>query len=244
MVCILLFVILYKVKADSFVVKDSITYVYGGVEFKDDTVEIYAQKGVMDKNKIILQEEVKVVTKEVELRTELGEYFWNRKIILPKEFVITKGEEIIKGRKGKYFMDTLWIHDDLEYTHQKEQWHLKGGEGRYVVKEKMVLILDGIVFTDIDDSIKITGKKGSIFSDTLARIEDSVRLFVKEVECSGDTLIYFFKKEIAYLQGRPQIISKQDTLRGEEVFIKFSKSDIQKIKVVGKVEGKRWKGFR
>jgi lipopolysaccharide export system protein LptA len=240
---ILVFVILYKVKADSFVVKDSITYIYGDVEFKDDTVEIYANKGIIDKNKIILQEKVKVVTKDIELETNLGEYFWNRKIILPEEFIIMKEEEVIKGKMGKYFMDTLWINENIEYTHKKEHWHLIGDSGKYIVKEKVALILGKMIFTDVDDSIKIIGKKGIIFSDTMACVEEEVRLFVKEVECRGDTLIYFFKKEIAYLRGGPQIISTHDTLTGNEVIIKFSNSNIKEIKVVGKVEGKRWKKF-
>ncbi len=237
---LILFISLYTAYADSSLVQDSTTYLYGNVKFNHKDLKITSKRGILTTEKVIVKESVRILRKEVEILTDFGEYFWDKEIKLYDGFVAHKGKEILSGKTGKYFEDSLWISGDVKYLDKDEELIVLGNEGFYNFDTHYGMMTQSPKFEARKDSIEIFGDTIEIFGDTLTKVLGNAIIKLRVTQCFAESLIYLPKTKSALLYGRPYILSETDSLGGEEMKILLSDKEIKNIIVKGQVWGKKW----
>lgn len=240
MALIISFFILYSVYADSSILIDSITYLYGNVEFKDTNLIIKTNKAMVKENKVVIEDSFYVLKDSTEIFGKLGEYFWNKKIDIKNGFICKNRNNSISGKKCKYFNDTIIVLGNICYKNDTQNFVVYGEDGFYDFNNKYGIITNEAKF--ISDSIEITGDTLKIFSDTLSKVINNAMIKFGNTLCFSDSLYYLTKKKEILLYGRPYIISKEDSLYGEYIKILLdNEGKIDMIIVENNVNGKRWK---
>lgn len=243
------FLILYTVYADSSIIVDSITYLYGNVEFKDTNLIIKTNKAMITKNKVFIDDSFYVNQDSTEIYGNIGEYLWNKKINIYDGFFANKRYTSISGKKCEYFNDTMLLFGDICYRSDEQKndtiehsssFVVYGEEGFYDFNNKYGVITKEAKF--VSDSIEITGDTMKVFSDTLSKVINNAIIKLSNTLCSADSLFYLTKENELLLYGKPYIVSKEDSICGNE--IKILLDNEKKINIViieSNVSGKRWK---
>ncbi|MDI6840167.1 MAG: hypothetical protein QMD71_04865 [bacterium] len=237
----------YVAKADSSVLVDSITYLYGNVNFTHKDLKIKAKKGVITKDKVIAIDSVDVLSRgsrgkgELKILTDSCEYFWNKEIKLYNGFEAHKEHELLIGERGKYFENKLWLYEDVKYINEADSMTVCGDECFYNLDTNYGIMTLLPKFEAHTDSIEITGDTIKLFSDTLAQVNRNVTIKLSSIVCHADSLSYFIKRNETFLYGSPWIVSDTDSLGGDELKIILNKRKVDKIIVGGRVWGTRWR---
>ncbi|MCK4352794.1 hypothetical protein KAW65_05230 [candidate division WOR-3 bacterium] len=230
----------YTVRADSSILADSITYLYGNVEFYHQDWEIRANYGIITKNRILAQDSISMIKGELKIFGDFGEYFWNGKIKLYNGFVAHKGYETVTGETGEYLEDKLCVHKSVKYTNNKEKVTVSGDEGFYNFNTHYGMMTVNPKFSAPEDSIEVLGDTIKLFSDTLVQVKHNAVVNLPTTHCFAENLTYLPKKNEVLLFGKPQLISTTDSLGGEKIKIILENRKIKKIIVENEVWGKRW----
>ena len=237
---ILLFALCYTVSADSSIIVDSTSYLYGNVRFTHEDLEITSKTATITQDRVIVRDSVTILKNEFEIQTDFGEYFWDKEIRLHDGFSARKKHEVVVGREGKYLDSMLWVSGEVEYINTDEDWVVRGEQGFYDSEAHCVTISDSSRFECQRDSIRIFGDTIRVFGDTLTRVINNAVIEIGGTHCFADILVYMPKKDQALLRGNPCIVSQVDSLQGEYMIIMLSGREIEQIVVQGDVVGKRW----
>ena len=238
---LLFFLPLYTVSADSSILMDSTTYLYGNVKFIHDSLQITSKTGIITVDRVKAYDSVQILDGELKILTDFGEYFWDKKILLHNGFTAYKNYEILKAKEAKYFEDKLWLTDSIKYVNTKENWLLYGQEGFYDTKSRFIMITGGPKFELLQDSIEIFGDTIKVYADTLTKVIHNAIIKLRTTQCFAESLIYLPKTSEVLLYGKPIIVSDSDSLEGVEMKITLKEREIERVLVVGNVLGKRWK---
>ncbi len=238
---VLLFVSLYTAYADSSLVQDSTTYLYGNVRFNHKDLKITSKRGILTKEKVIMRNSVRILKGELEILTDFGEYFWDKEIKLYDGFVARKENEVLSGKTGKYFEDKLWVSEDVKYLNEDEKLVVIGNKGFYDFDTHYGMMTQAPRFEAQQDTIEISGDTIEIFGDTLTKVFHNAIIKLKVTQCFAESLAYLPESKYALLYGNPYIVSETDSLGGEQMKIALSKREIKSILVKRQVWGKKWK---
>jgi lipopolysaccharide export system protein LptA len=237
---ILLFALCYTVSADSSVIVDSTSYLYGNVRFIHEDLEITSKTATITQDRVIVRDSVTILKDELEILTDFGEYFWNEEIRLHDGFRAHKKHEVVVGKEGRYLDNKLWVTGAVEYINADEDWVVRGEQGFYDSETRCITMSDSPRFESQRDSIKIFGDTIRVFGDTLTRVINNAIIEIGETHCFADILVYMPKKDQALLHGNPCIVSQADSLQGEYMTIMLSDREIEQVVVQGDIVGKRW----
>ena len=237
----LFYIPFYIVSADSSILIDSTTYLYGNVKFINDKWNISSRTGIITKDKVTANDSVSITKDSLIIHTNWGEYFWNNEIRLYNGFVACKTYETLTGDNARYFGDKIWVTGNIEYINSKENWLVRGGEGFYDADTRFITITESPKFESPQDSIEIVGDTLKLLGDTLTKVIHNAVIKLTNTQCFADSLIYLPKSNKAILYGNPLIVAELDSLKGEQVEILLSEKKISQILVQGQVSGKRWK---
>ena len=231
----------YTSSADSLLVRDSTTYLYGNVRFNHKDLKITSKRGILTNEKIVVRDSVVILKEELEILTDFGEYFWNKEIKLYNGFVARKKNEVLSGKTGKYFEDKLWATEDVKYLNEEENLLVYGNEGFYDFDTHYGIMTKSPKFEFPEDSIEIFGDTIEIFGDTLTKVISNTIIKLKATQCFAESLVYLPKSNYALLYGNPYIISETDSIGGEQIKVALYEKKIKSILVKGEVWGKKWK---
>lgn len=241
MMYLLFFLPIYTVSADSSILMDSTTYLYGNVKFIHDSLQITSKTGMITKDKVIARDSVQILNGELRILTNFSEYFWDKKILLHNGFTAYKKDELLRAMEAKYFEDKLWLTDSIKYINTKENWIVSGQEGFYDTKSRFIMITGEPKFELLRDSIEILGDTIKVYADTLTKVIHNAIINLRTTQCFAESLIYLPKTSEAFLYGKPIIVSESDSLKGVKMKITLKEREIERILVEGNVLGKRWK---
>ncbi|MBI4721691.1 MAG: hypothetical protein HY769_01600 [Candidatus Stahlbacteria bacterium] len=241
MMYLLFFLPIYTVSADSSILMDSTTYLYGNVKFIHDSIQITSKTGIITVDRVKAYDSVQILNGELKIITDFGEYFWDKRIVLHNGFTAYKKDELLKAIEAKYFEDKLWLTDSIKYVNTKENWLLYGQEGFYDTKTRFIMITGEPKFELLQDSIEIFGDTMKVYADTLTKVIHNAMIKLSTTQCFAESLIYLPKTSEAWLYGKPIIVSESDSLKGVKMKITLKEREIERVLVEGNVLGKRWK---
>ena len=230
---ILILSILFRVEAGRVEIRNDVKYYLDGVRIEAGDFTIRGENGWMKGNRFFLKGGIEIKGKKTRIYGERVEYV-RKKGGWVKDSVRIKGE--IEGRCDSLFFSrpdsVVWMYGNVKIN--LENATFSGNEGFYRIKEKKAVLYGDVKYEKLSpETIFITSDTVIyLHSDSSFIFKGNARAKRRDIEAFGGEI--FYKDSLALVLENPGMAEKDDTLRGDTLYLFISSGVDSVVAVNGK----------